>query len=75
MPRYVLSTAALQAKSMMDRWRYLEISSIPLLDSTCYKFIVDLDSQRMGCKECPEVGKPVLRETINGMLYLEKSFP
>jgi hypothetical protein len=69
MPRYDLSTAALQAEYMVDRWRYLEMSSIPLLDSTCYKFIVDLDCQRMGCKECPEVRKPVLRETINGMLY------
>ncbi|KAG7346220.1 serine endoprotease [Nitzschia inconspicua] len=73
MPRYDLRTLLQQIQCVTTFWTSREVCSIPAIDGRCYKMIVDLDGKRMICKDFPEIGNPILKETVRGVMYEYKS--
>lgn len=68
MPRYDIKTIAAQMRIMFS-WTSETIVQIPVVKGILYQKILDLDYNRMNCRNHPEVGPFVLHEQKNGIKY------
>mmetsp|Transcript_28351 Transcript_28351/g.66561 ORF Transcript_28351/g.66561 Transcript_28351/m.66561 type:complete len:1967 (-) Transcript_28351:297-6197(-) len=68
MPRYDAKTLLSQAK-IVFAWTREIFLKIPVIYTFCYKEVLQLDCQRMNCRQYPETGPIILREARNGEKY------
>ncbi|VEU39727.1 unnamed protein product [Pseudo-nitzschia multistriata] len=68
MPRYEIDTITEHIITLAS-WDPLLLCQIPVVDSSCFKTILDLDFERMNSTEYPETGPVILKDENSGYKY------